>query len=223
MYDINCWETKFEYCYYSKRLLDKLSLINKYLPIQHKIDLLEIKKAIYYAKAYHGSQTRQSGELYYSHPLEVAYKIADYCFKKDILITSILHDTIEDTSLTALMIEDLFDYSIAEQVENLTRVKPDRKISSGKLIELLCKNGKEDLLLIKYFDRLHNMETIGFKKPQKLSKTVDETLKKFTSLSIYLKSKIPSLLEVDEALMNLCYQQLTPTQQHSLPDLMDAC
>ncbi len=43
---------------------------------------------------------RQSGEPFYSHPIEVAYMISDYLFRTDILVTSILHDTIEDTELT---------------------------------------------------------------------------------------------------------------------------
>jgi len=94
MNDLTVWSSKFESCCYSERLLTKLSLINE--TSKYKIDLLEIKKAIYYAKKYHGTQKRQSGELYYSHPIEVAFNVADHCFKTDILVTSILHDTIED-------------------------------------------------------------------------------------------------------------------------------
>jgi (p)ppGpp synthase/HD superfamily hydrolase len=103
----NNWQAKFEPCPYSTRLLDKLLVLNE----QAKFELTAIKKAIYYAKIYHGK--RQSGEPYYSHPLEVAYLIADYLFRTDIIITSILHDTLEDTTLTFEMIEHSFGIVIA--------------------------------------------------------------------------------------------------------------
>ena len=215
MNDLNCWQTKFEPCYYSERLLVKIALLNQKLPLTKQVNIIEIKKAIYYAKKYHGLQIRQSGEPYYSHPIEVAYKIADYCFKENILVTSILHDTLEDTDLTKDMLKDLFDCNIAEQVESLTRIKPDRKVTAGELVELLCKEEKEDLLLIKYFDRLHNMETIKAKSSDKILKTVEETLKKFISLSIYLEASLPELLKANEELLNLCCKQLLTPQSYS--------
>ena len=76
MEDIHCWHTKFEPCYYSVRLIDKITKLN--ISASEQIDLTEVKKAIFYAKKYHGNQRRKSGEPYYSHPLEVAYMAADY-------------------------------------------------------------------------------------------------------------------------------------------------
>jgi len=179
--------------------------------------MLEIKKAIYYAKKYHNFQMRQSGEPYYSHPLEVAYNIADYIFETNILVTSILHDTIEDTVLTKEMIDCIFGSVIAEQVEALTRIKINEKISAGELVDLLFKQEREDLLLIKYFDRLHNMQTISAKSYEKISKTVEETFKKFISLSIYLEASLPKLLKTNEDLLNLCCQQLLIKQPYLSP------
>ena len=62
MQDLNCWQSKFEPCYYSARLLNKLFWYNKKLPLAEQVNLLEIKKAIYYAKKYHVGQKRESGE-----------------------------------------------------------------------------------------------------------------------------------------------------------------
>jgi len=171
MEDLKCWQTKFKFCDYSERLLIKLGLLNKIKT--PKVDILEIKKAIYYAKKYHGDQKRQSGEPYYMHPLEVAYKIANYCFKTDILVTSILHDTLEDTELTIDMIDIIFGSNIANQVEGLTRIKAYGKISAAEIVRTLLRQHKDDLLLIKYFDREHNMQTINAKPPEKISKTID--------------------------------------------------
>ncbi len=89
---IENWQSRFKACAGSDRLLNKLSLINKQFP--GNIDLTKIKKAIYYAKKYHGPQKRLTGELYYLHPLIVAEMVAEYCFKTDILVTAILHDTL---------------------------------------------------------------------------------------------------------------------------------
>ena len=212
MIDLSCWETKFKPCCYSDRLVTKLLLLNE--TRKHKVDILEIKKAIYYAKKYHGSQMRQSGQPYYSHPLEVAYNIADYWFTTNILVTSILHDVLEDTELTMGMIDTIFGSNIADQVEGVTRIKIDRKISSAENIELLSIKEKDDLLLIKYFDRLHNIQTINAKSPEKISKTIEETFKKFISLGIYLEASLPKLLKINKDLLNLCHQQLLIKQPY---------
>ncbi len=76
MEDINCWEEKFEMCGYAARLLDKVISLNKL--VQYPIDIREVKKGIYYARKYHGAQMRQSGDPYYSHPIEVAYLLAEF-------------------------------------------------------------------------------------------------------------------------------------------------
>ncbi len=201
------WEDEFESCVYSDRLLDKLIAINR--KSSTKIDILEIKKAIFYAKKYHGNQKRQSGEPYYSHPLEVANMISDYLFRTDIIVTSILHDTIEDTDLTFDMIESAFGKIIACQVEDLTRVKKDgRKISASETVESLWLQKKYDILLIKQFDRLHNMQTIEAKSPEKRFKIIKETLEDFLIVAIYLE--IP---EIKKDLIELCYKNLFTVQQ----------
>jgi len=184
MEDINWWELNFKACCYSDRLLNKLLLLNE--KAKTKVDIQEIKKAIYYARKYHGDQKRQSGELYYSHPLEVAYMVSDYLFRTDIIVTSILHDTIEDTKLTKDLIELIFGSIVASQVEDLTRVKKDRKISSAEMLDLLLSQKKYDLLLIKQLDRLHNIQTVSVKSPEKIKKIVEETLVNFMTVAIYL-------------------------------------
>ncbi|MFP3017591.1 MAG: HD domain-containing protein [Candidatus Tisiphia sp.] len=128
MEDINYWDnSKYAPCQYATRLLNKLRKINE--EVNRSIDIDEVRKAIYYAKKYHGSQMRQSGEPYYSHPIEVAYMVAEYAaseipsyFRTDMIVTSILHDTIEDTKLTEKMIEYIFGSIVASQVEALTRL-----------------------------------------------------------------------------------------------------
>ena len=185
--DYSCWLSKFKECSYSGRLLKKLLLLNK--TNQNKIDITEVKKAIYYAKKYHANQKRQSGEPYYSHPLEVAFMISDYLPKTDIIITSILHDCIEDTALSFEMIKLLFGLTVAEQVYDLTRIKAKgHKISSAELVDSLWQQRKYEVLIVKIFDRLHNMQTINAKSPEKIATIVKETLRYFLPLSEVLET-----------------------------------
>lgn len=191
MEDIDSWRSKFETCFYAEKLLNKILLKNQNQANQVNID--EVKKAIYYAKKYHGEQKRKSGEAYYSHPLEVAYNVSDYLFKTEIMVVCILHDTIEDTDLTFEMIEKIFNPRIADQVNSLTRVKKHKKISSAEMVEQLWTEKKYDLLLIKLFDRLHNIQTLKAISKEKAQKTIDETLKYFLVLSEMIK--LPNLCD----------------------------
>ncbi|WP_425361436.1 bifunctional (p)ppGpp synthetase/guanosine-3',5'-bis(diphosphate) 3'-pyrophosphohydrolase [Candidatus Tisiphia endosymbiont of Ceraclea dissimilis] len=76
MEDINDWETKYVNCKYADRLVNKLAELNQQVTIP--VNVKEVEGGIYYAKKYHGSQMRQSGDPYYSHPIEVAYMVAEY-------------------------------------------------------------------------------------------------------------------------------------------------
>lgn len=200
MQDLNCWESKFTACYYSNRLINKITWLNKHKQHQETVDLKEIKKAIYYAKKYHGIQKRQTGEPFYSHPLEVAYLISDYLCTTEILIVSILHDTIEDTQLTSKMISVIFNPNIANKVYDLTRIKLNRKFTSGEIIEQLFIANKKDLLAIKVFDRLHNLYTINVKSIEKIKYTVLETLKSFLAAAVYCE-----LQTIENMLSDLCF------------------
>ncbi|HJD64097.1 MAG TPA: HD domain-containing protein [Rickettsia endosymbiont of Sericostoma sp.] len=209
MKDINCWDnSKYRSCTYAERLLTKLEQLNKQVVVP--VDIDEVKKGIYCAKEYHGSQMRQSGGPYYSHPIEVAYMVTEYTaltvpklFRTDMIVTALLHDTIEDTELTEEMIAYTFGSKVASQVEDLTRVKPHGKISSAETLNILFQQKKYDVALIKIFDRIHNLETVGVKSPEKIKKIIEETVIHFVTLSMHLK--IPT---VTKQIIELCCRHL---------------
>ena len=218
MIDLFCWEKKFKLCDYSNRLITKLLALNKVT--KYPVNIKEIQKAIYYAKKYHGIQKRETGEPYYSHPIEVAYQVSDYAFTTDILITSILHDTIEDTVMTKEMINYLFTPTIANNVFNLTRISANQNISVSKNIKTLFLNGRNDLLLIKIFDRLHNLQTLRVKSSHKIKKTIYETIKDFIIVGIHLGNILPDTMKIEEKITKLCYQYIEIfTKQYWLPPL----
>ena len=171
-------------CKYSLRLTEKL----KSLDIQNVLDFELINKAIYFARKYHGDQKRKSGELYYTHPLEVAYMISDYNLKTDVIVASILHDTVEDTEVSVEMIQGTFGERIAEMVDRLTRDRPDgTKLSVKEIIRMAYKNGDKEVLLIKIFDRLHNLQNIHFLTADKQIKVAKETLNTVLLAATYLE------------------------------------
>jgi (p)ppGpp synthase/HD superfamily hydrolase len=215
MDDINNWQDKFEICSYAKKLIDKITHLNNIVKTSH-VDILEVKKAIFYAKKYHGVQIRQSGELYYSHPIEVAYMVAEHTaqipkyFRTDIIVTALLHDTIEDTELNEATIACLFGAQVASQVEDLTRIKSYGKISAAEILSLLYKQKKYHLILIKLLDRQHNMQTIGVKPNHKIQKIITETLLHFVILAIDLEIPI-----MKQQILEMCYIHLASSPRSS--------
>ncbi|SPR05916.1 hydrolase [Orientia tsutsugamushi] len=121
------------------------------------------------------------------HPLEVALMVADYSFKTDTIITAILHDVIEDTTLTKEKIAMEFNDNIAEQVLALTRNRGGKKTSSMKMIQTLVNQDKVELLLIKLLDRLDNIKTIFIKPAKRRQEIILETQQEFIPLAEYLK------------------------------------
>ena len=172
-------------CKYSIRLIEKL----KSLDTKNTLNFDLINKAIYWAKKYHGNQKRKSGEAYYTHPLEVAYMISDYNLKTDEIVASILHDIIEDTEVSVEMIKSTFGQRIAEIVDRLTRDRPDgSKLSVEEIIANAYKKQDEEVLLIKLFDRLHNLDTLDSITLQKQLGTKLETVSLFPLVCIFLDS-----------------------------------
>lgn len=115
------------------------------------------------------------------------------------LQATLLHDTIEDTELTEEMIAEIFSAEVAKHVEGLTRVKPTRKISAEESLNLLIKQKRYNTVLIKLFDRIHNIQTLESKSPEKAHKIIKETLRKFLLSAIHLEC-----YEIEEKFSNIC-------------------
>ncbi|MGL5717201.1 MAG: HD domain-containing protein [Paraclostridium sp.] len=186
-------------CQYSIKLIDRL----KSLDTKNVLDFDLINKAIYWAKKYHGEQKRKSGEPYYSHPLEVACMISEYKLKTDVIVASILHDIIEDTEVTAGMILDNFGWRITEMVDMLTRDRPDgNKLSVEEIINKAYQKQDEEVLLIKLFDRLHNLKTLNAITEEKKKKIALETLSIFLAIALSFDEK------GDQMIAKLCFNHL---------------
>ena len=190
-----------EPCQYSTRLIEKLESLDT----KNVLDFDLINKAIYWAKKYHGDQKRKSGEAYYTHPLEVAYMVSDYKLKTDVIVASILHDIIEDTEVTAGMIFDNFGQRIAQMVDKLTRDRPDgTKLSVEEILNNSYQEKDREVLLIKLFDRLHNIQNLGAISPEKVKKVIKETLNFFIITTMYMEYKT-----LEQTMYKLCCDNLS--------------
>ena len=150
---------------------------------------------------------RKSGDPYYSHPIEVAIMLAEFTamevpklYNVVMIQAALLHDTIEDTKLTEEMISKVFGQEVASHVESLTRVKPCGKISAEESLNLLVKQKRYNTVLIKLFDRIHNIQTLSAKSPEKARKIIEETLSCFLVTAAYFETKT-----IENYLFNICY------------------
>src|SRR5688572_8615875 len=114
----------------------------------------------------HGSQTRASGDPYFSHPIEVAGILTDLKLDDETIVTGILHDTIEDTVATHDEVERLFGANVARLVDGVTKLsKIEAQSENERAAEnlrkfLMALSGDIRVLLVKLADRLHNMRTL---------------------------------------------------------------
>ena len=148
-----------------------------------------LNRAYVYAMQKHGSQTRASGDPYFSHPLEVAGIVTNLKLDDASVAVALLHDTIEDTSATGNEIEDLFGPEIAKLVEGLTKIDKldlvSREAQQAENLRKLLLAVSDDVrvLLVKLADRLHNMRTIEFVREAKRARIAEETMEIYAPLA----------------------------------------
>ncbi len=154
--------------------------VRKYHP---SADISMIEKAFDIAYNAHKGQFRKSGEAYIIHPLWVGIILADLELDKETIVAGILHDVVEDTVMSEKEIEDLFGKEVALLVDGVTKLG-QLSYSSDKL-EVQAENLRKMFLamakdirviLIKLADRLHNMRTLEFMRPEKQIEKAKETL-----------------------------------------------
>ena len=145
-------------------------------------DLDLVKKAYDFSQKHHAGQTRASGEPYLVHPLEVANVLADMKMDPVAIAAGLLHDSVEDTSVTTVEIRQEFGEQVAHIVEGVTKIS---KIDFSSSEEAQAENLRKMMLamvddirviLIKLADRLHNMRTLEHLAPERQQKIARETL-----------------------------------------------
>lgn len=137
----------------------------------------------------HENVTRASGEPYYLHPVEVAKIMAEEFNIDDVsVVAALLHDTVEDTSVTLKTIEDLFGITVMHIIDGLTKILgvfENRDTKQAETFMKLLLSMAEDIrvVLIKFADRLHNMRTISHLPLQKQLNKATETMELYAPLA----------------------------------------
>jgi GTP pyrophosphokinase len=145
-------------------------------------DLELIRKAYEFSQKHHAGQTRASGEPYLVHPLEVALVLAEMKMDPAAIAAGLLHDSVEDTSVTVVDIRKEFGEQVAHIVEGVTKISAidfvTREEQQAENLRKMMLAMVDDIrvVLIKLADRLHNMRTLEHLQPDRQQKIARETL-----------------------------------------------
>jgi len=184
------------------------STLSDYLS-QDEVEL--VKKAYKIADKAHSGQYRKSGEAYISHPMSVALILAELKLDYLCIVAAILHDCIEDTSVTNEDVKNEFGEQVAHIVEGVSKLTSLEFTSSSqkqarnfqKLILAMSKDMR--VMIIKLADRLHNMRTIGSMSEEKRIQKAKETSELHAPIARRL-----GLHSIGVELDDLCFQTLHP-------------
>jgi GTP pyrophosphokinase len=170
-----------------------------------------VRKAYERAASAHTGQRRLSGEDYVNHPLEVAAILADLELDAETIAAALLHDTVEDTALTADAVESEFGKEVARLVDGVTKLgrialRSDQQQQAENIRKMMVAMA-EDLrvVLIKLADRLHNMRTLDPLPEVKRRKISRETLDIYAPLAHRL-----GIGQIKWELEDLAFRNLEP-------------
>jgi len=184
-------------------------LIEEIPKYQPGADLAVLQRAYRYSERSHHGQQRASGEPYLSHPLEVAGLLVNFKMDVTTVTAGLLHDVLEDTSVTKSDLEREFGREIAELVDGVTKIgklafssREERQAENfRKMVVAMARDLR--VLMIKLADRLHNMRTLDYLPGDKARKISQETLDIYAPLAHRLgMAKVKAELE-DLALRTL--------------------
>jgi GTP pyrophosphokinase len=177
-----------------------------------------INRAYVYAMKAHGSQTRASGDPYFSHPLEVAGILTGLKLDDASICTALLHDVVEDTGRPLSEIEKMFGKEVASLVDGVTKLGKlelqEKGAEQAENFRKLLVAMSEDIrvLLVKLADRLHNMRTLHhIPKEEKRRRIARETVEIYAPLAERI-----GIHQVKDELEDLAFAHLNPEGRESI-------
>lgn len=181
-----------------------------------------IRRAYAYADQAHEGQKRNSGEPYIIHPLHVAYILAQLKMDDATICGGLLHDVLEDTTITFDQMEKDFGSEITTLVDGVTKLK---RIASRSKIENQVDNYRKmvmamandiRVIIIKLADRLHNLRTLDYKDRPKQIEKARETLEIYVPIAHRL-----GIFAIKSELEDLCLKYLDPEAYYEISELVD--
>ena len=205
------------------RMMRQYDLVERVRAYNPDTDEDLLNRAYVYAMKAHGTQTRASGDPYFSHPLEVAAILTGLKLDDATIVAALLHDTIEDTEATRAEIDNIFGHEIGALVEGLTKLKRlelvSREAKQAENLRKLLLAIADDVrvLLIKLADRLHNMRTLEFVPHASRRRIAEETLDIYAPLAGRM-----GMQEMREELEDLSFHTLDPEAYAVVMQRLDA-
>lgn len=204
-------------------MLRQFELVERVKSYDPGADEDRLNRAYVYATKMHGSQTRASGDPYFSHPIEVAGILTELKLDGDSIITALLHDVVEDTDGTLDDIEKLFGGEIARLVDGVTKLgrlelQSERSKQAENFRKLVLAMSEDiRVLLVKLADRLHNMRTLHFvTSEEKRKRIARETMDIYAPLAERI-----GLERFKNELEDLAFAELNPDARQSIVARLD--
>jgi GTP diphosphokinase / guanosine-3',5'-bis(diphosphate) 3'-diphosphatase len=186
-------------------------------------DISQLESAYQFSEAAHEGQFRQSGEPYISHPLAVANILAQWHLDPQALTAALLHDVMEDTSVTKSEISRNFGKPVAELVDGVSKLdriefETHEKAQAETFRKMLLAMARDvRVILIKLADRLHNMRTLDAVEPGKRKRIARETLEIYAPIANRL-----GLNSIYQELEDLSFKTLHPARYRVLAKAVKA-
>ncbi len=203
-------------------------LVRKIRENTHNMDLGRIRAAYEMAKMAHAGQKRKDGSPYVTHCIAAADISVDIGLDEDSIIAALLHDVIEDTSLTHDDIAKQFGTAVADIVEGVTKLtrvqytsKEDEQAENLRKM-LLAMSKDIRVILIKIADRLHNMRTMAYQSPDKQKSKSLETMEIYAPIAHRLGMQRAKWELEDLSLQYLDpegYKEITDNLTRRMPEL----
>ena len=206
--------------------VDKLyrELVAKVREVRPRDDLAPLERAFRFASEKHKLQTRDSGDPYMMHPLMVAHLLADMRMDQVSLETGLLHDVVEDTSVTVEDVRKNFGEDVARCVDGVTKLSKldfysaeERQAESFRKMLLAMVNDIR-VIIVKLADRMHNMRTLGFiQNTERRERIARETIEIYAPIAHRLgMGKIRGELE------DLAFRHIDPAAYDEITGLIES-
>jgi guanosine-3',5'-bis(diphosphate) 3'-pyrophosphohydrolase len=197
------------------RQFELVELVKSYDP---KVDEGALNRAYVYSLRAHGNQKRDSGDPYFSHPVEVAGLLAQMKLDTASIVTGLLHDTVEDTVATLDDIDRVFGTEIARLVDGVTKLsrielQSDQTKQAENFRKLVLAMSEDiRVLLVKLADRLHNMQTLHYiSSEERRRRIARETM----DIYVPLAERI-GMHRMKDQLEDLAFAELHPDARESI-------
>ena len=185
------------------------------------VDMDKVAEAFTLAYESHVGQKRKSGEDYILHPVEVAEILADMRMDTDTIVAGLLHDVVEDTLITLADIEYSFGEDVKKLVDGVTKLRNLPRTDSKKLenIRKMVVAMSEDIrvVIIKLADRLHNMRTLKYMKPEKQQEKSKETIEIYAPIAHRI-----GMAKIKWELEDISFRFLYPKDYYEIKELINS-